>query len=521
MNKRKILLFKSMAFLLPILLLIFLELALRLLGYGHDLSLFVEDADNADYLVMNSHASEKFFSNPANASIGNFEKFREKKLPGTFRIFVLGESTTIGYPYMHNGSFHRLLQYRLMHTFPDINFEIINLSLTAVNSYTVLDFAQTVAGYEPDAVMIYTGHNEYYGALGIGSTNRISGSRFIIRTMIKLRQFRTVQLLTSAVNGIQGLFAKKTDADETLMKKMAGDQQIAWHSEKYEKGIRQFSDNINETCRLLSKKNIPVFISNLVSNEKDLKPFISSKEKASALDQFNEGTIAYAQKDYLKAKQFFIKAKDLDLLRFRAPDTFNAIIARLPATYPGVYLVDAKSLFEQHSSGGILGAETLLEHVHPNLYGYALLSEAFYQSLKRHGMIAAAWPNEMPFDQLLRDLPVTKVDSIKGALEIASLKMQWPFNDPVKRLPVQSFEEKLAAGLLSKKITWTQVMDTLMPYYIQQNNYPEALRVAESAMLEYPYDATFYELAGKFSIMLSRNRQASLYMQKAYQLNKK
>lgn len=521
MNRRKLWFFRGMTFCIPLLLLVLLELTLRLFGYGHDLSLFVDDADHADYLVMNSHVAEKFFSDPADASIGNFEKFRKKKGRGTFRIFVLGESTTIGYPYMHNGSFHRLLQYRLMYTFPDINFEIINLSLTAVNSYTVLDFARTIADYRPDAVLIYSGHNEYYGALGVGSTNKISGSRFIIRTMIKLRQFRTVQLMTSAVNGIRGWFVKKPGPDETLMQKMAGDQQIAWHSETYEKGIRQFSDNINEACRLLSQKNIPVFISNLVSNEKDLKPFISLKGEASAFDQFEEGLTAYERGEYAKAKQFFLKAKELDLLRFRAPDTLNAIIAQIAAAHPHVYLVDAKSLFEQHSRGGILGSETLLEHVHPNLYGYALLSDAFYQSLKQHKMIAPAWQNEMPFAQLLRDLPVTKVDSIKGAYEITSLKMQWPFNEPLKKLKPQSFEEKLAAGLLAKKIGWAQVMDTLMPYYVQQNNYPEALRVAESALLEYPYDAAFYEFAGKFSIMLSRNRQASLYMQKAFELGKK
>jgi Tfp pilus assembly protein PilF len=38
------------------------------------------------------------------APTGNSEPFKKIKDENTCRIFVLGESTTIGYPYFHNGS---------------------------------------------------------------------------------------------------------------------------------------------------------------------------------------------------------------------------------------------------------------------------------------------------------------------------------------------------------------------------------------------------------------------------------
>ena len=115
---------------------------------------------------MNDYASDKFFSDTANATKGNHEIFAVDKAPNTFRIFVLGESTTIGYPYFHNGSFHRWLQYRLARMYPERNFEIINLSLTAVNSYTVLDFGKQLAQYQPDAVLIYAGHKRILWRFG-------------------------------------------------------------------------------------------------------------------------------------------------------------------------------------------------------------------------------------------------------------------------------------------------------------------------------------------------------------------
>jgi hypothetical protein len=103
MGKKRLALFKILALLFPLLLLVLLEGGLRLFGYGHNLSLFAEDPKHEGYLVMNQFASQKYFSQQQNATIGNYERFRKQKTAGTFRIFVLGESTTIGYPYMHNG----------------------------------------------------------------------------------------------------------------------------------------------------------------------------------------------------------------------------------------------------------------------------------------------------------------------------------------------------------------------------------------------------------------------------------
>jgi hypothetical protein len=288
MTKKRLFLFKILAVLLPLMLLALLEMALRLFGYGHDLSLFIKDPDRKGYLVMNKYASEKYFSRQQNATIGNYEPFSEKKAPGVFRIFVLGESTTIGYPYMHNGSFHRWLQYRLIHTFPDKDFEVINLALTAVNSYTVLDFGKNVVDYEPDAVLIYAGHNEYYGALGAGSAGSFGHKPFLIKLLIRLRKLRLVQLISNALSGIADLVSgEKPDLRENLMKRMAEDQQIPYDGEKYEAGIEQFRSNMDELCHLFSDQKIPVLLSNLVSNEKDLKPLMSVAGQRRGICQFS------------------------------------------------------------------------------------------------------------------------------------------------------------------------------------------------------------------------------------------
>jgi hypothetical protein len=45
--------------------------------------------------------------------------------------------------------------------FPSREVEVISTAMAAVNSYALLDFADEIIAQQPDAVVIYVGHNEY------------------------------------------------------------------------------------------------------------------------------------------------------------------------------------------------------------------------------------------------------------------------------------------------------------------------------------------------------------------------
>lgn len=513
--------FKFIVLLMPFLVLLVLEGALRLFGYGHNLSVFAEDPARKGFLVLNPYASKRYFANQKNATYGNAEPFAAKKAPGTFRIFVLGESTTIGYPYMNNGSFHRWLQYRLLQTYPERDFEVINLSLTAVNSYTVLDFGKAVLGYGPDAVLVYTGHNEYYGAMGVAATNGIGHSRTLARLLMNLRGLRLTQLIASLTDRAAALISgEKLDLRENLMKRMAADQQIVFGSAAYHAGLDQFSENMNELADAMRAKGVPLLIGNLVSNEKDLKPFISIPDKGKSADlHYQSGVDLYKQTNYTGAKKEFVLAKELDALRFRAPEAFNTIIKDIAHTHKGVTVVDTRALFEKHSTGGILGKETLLEHVHPNLQGYALLSEAFYQALRKAGLLPAS-PDEMSFDELKRRMPITLVDSLKGEYEMMILKEGWPFNTPMpaEEKRAKTEEESLAGALVVKQISWRDAMGRLQQYYAARKDTAQMLRVTEALVLDDPLNTVHLDNAGKLSAALGLNRQAVGYFSKAFRM---
>ena len=523
LNGKKLLLFKWLSALTPFIFLILLEILLRIFNYGHNTDLFVKYPPDENYLVMNYYASDKFFPDTSDATKGNQEIFAINKAPNTFRIFVLGESTTLGFPFRPNGSFHRWLQYRLMHMYPDKNFEVINLSLTAVNSYTVLDFGKQLAQYQPDAVLIYTGHNEYYGALGVGSTTYIGSNRFLLQTLVKLRELKVVQLFNNFIKKVSAIFAKKPTANrQSLMEDMAARQHIKYGSADYHAGINQFTENMTELCSKLNDEKIPVFLSNVVSNEKDLPPFISEGDgPGSANWNYSQGQIAYKDSSFDKAKKYFDKARELDELRFRAPEAINTSITKIASQFPYIHLVDSKRIFEKYSPHGILGSETIEEHVHPDLLGYAIMSEAFYQAMQKQKLIKLKPEREITLEQLQREMPITKLDTLNGKYQMIMLKTQWPFNQPIsKQFKVEnSIEGTLATKVALGHTGWTNAMGELFRYDQKNNNNEGALKVAEAMVLQYPVSEDFYNYSGNLNTVLKNYGQAAFYYRKLFMLN--
>ena len=409
-----------------------------------------------------------------------------------------------------------------MREFPDKKMEIVNIALTAVNSYTVLGFAREVVHYEPDAVLIYAGHNEYYGALGVGSTNRLGGSPALVHTLLWLRQFRVVQLFAQGIGKLGRLFSSGVSkAGKTRMELMVGEQQITYGSSLFERGITQFRKNMDETLAIFHNEGIPVFISNVVSNLRDQHPFVSVAPEPASGD-FSEATQAWGQGNFVAAKADFTRAKEQDALRFRAPEAIDSIIDQLSKKYENTHLVDTRAAFEAASDHGVVGNSLLLEHVHPNLMGYALLSDVFYRALQQQGLIPPDTAEN--FRQLLRDMPITRVDSLAGAYKIDNLKNNWPFNTtgheggPPSRTSwhLTTEEEDLAYAVAFEQLPWEEAMRQLYDYYSKTEDWAKAAMVMEALCLEHPEETSWYEKTAVLFGKLRDNEKAIFYFREAF-----
>ena len=548
--------FKFISLSLPLVFFILLELLLRLFHYGYDTSLFTEDSKKPGFVYNNAYVSNRFFTNLQDAPNSYTQTFKKKKSPNTFRIFVLGESSALGFPYTHRGSFPRMLEYRLDKTFPDKEFEIINLSITAVNSYTLMAFTDEIIKMLPDAILIYSGHNEYYGAMGVGSTNRIGYSRNIIKFILCLKQFRVVQLafnLQVKLKGTNTLKYQKTDTG--LMRKVAGEQRIDFGSVLYNRGLNQFESNMDEMLRKYQKHHIPVFLSDIVSNEKGQKPFISVLSPSTdtltfmkeyrkgleaykakdfdtafnhflianqidstyAMNNFLIGEILYEKDDYNRANHFYSNAKELDVLRFRAPEAINTIIKKLCFKYNNIHFVESKKKFIANSPHGIIGNELFIDHLHPNIPGYFLISDAFYDALQ-NAKIFGEYNQTIAVDRIKKEMPVTTVDSVYGGLVILFMKEEWPFFEPAsydKNKP-KSYPEKLAVMIFLKQLNWEQAMDSLYRFYLGNGKVSEAIKVAKEVDYEHPDEWRISSEIGKLYLDIQDYNEALYYYKKAF-----
>ena len=536
-------LFRLFMLAIPVLFFVLLEAGLRLGGYGHSYPLFIPVADAPGYLQASQEVVRRFVVEETREPGVEIwpVPFPADKAPETLRIFVQGGSSAAGWPYGFGASLAGMLQQRLQASLPERNIEVISTAMTAVNSYTLMDFADEIVAQQPDAVLIYAGHNEFLGVLGVGSAVSAGRTRPVVLTYLALRDLRILQLLKHSYPGLTTPVASKEDPAQsggTLMRRIVGKSHIAFDSPLYHRGEAQFRDNLTVLLERYHDAGIPVFIGTLASNEKDLAPFASrlaegtdvaawrrhletgvdalfdgdtdlasiSLEEAMALDDraasvhFALGRLFEKQGEYAAARLAYLEARDRDQLRFRAPQSFNRII-RAVAKEQGAQVVEVEASLLDHAAHGIIGNELMLEHLHPNLWGYFLLADAYYQVLLDGGLLGAE-AQVISREQAWSELPVTAVDLKKADYEIMRLTSDWPFRAErsLPASPVRSNEiEQLAYSLFKGETTWSSAMEQLQAYYLQQQNTLAAAHVAVLLADTYPYDTERQSQAGQLA----------------------
>src|SRR3989304_8913669 len=155
LSLKKKLLFNLIMFLIPLIVFLLLELSLRFFSYGYELSLFKKSNNYPGYYELNKDVSKRFFSK-SNGTVPTNDIFLIKKPDTCYRVFVMGCSTTAGFPYEMNIAFTRILYFRLQDAFPNRRIEVVNTAMSAINSYSQADFIDEILAMKPDAILIYT-----------------------------------------------------------------------------------------------------------------------------------------------------------------------------------------------------------------------------------------------------------------------------------------------------------------------------------------------------------------------------
>lgn len=520
--------FYIILFSIPLLFFVLLEVGLRVFNYGDDLSMWEQATPGKR--IINAYVAKRYFSNVKNPPTTIEDVFDSSKAENSFRVFVLGESSAAGYPYMPLGSFSRYIRKRLELAYPSSKIEVVNLGMTAICSYTIRDFMPEVIKQKPDVVLIYTGHNEYYGALGVGSLESLGKSRTLVNLYLSLNNFKTVQLVKDFLQWVVKSFSsEEKKRTGTLMSRMAKEQSIELDSESFNDGIDQFDGNMRDVIQMCKDANVPLILGTLTFNLKDQKPFISvnSTTKPDANSTYANAQEAYVSGDYKLALELYRKAKDLDALRFRAPEKINSLIRKYKDEF-GVAVADIDSVFNSKSPNGIVGDNLMTDHLHPTLEGFQIMGSAFFDKVKELSLLPKTKPvieYEAQDYKTKEAFPFSTLDSTMAKYRIALLKNDWPFIDPKSKVDMHlllhpaNYSDSMAYQFMEDKITWPVAHEKLADKLLAEKKYDEYVEHMRILIYQYPVIIEYYNFIDNLALLLLKQNNFELaykILQKKY-----
>ncbi|MBI5474049.1 MAG: tetratricopeptide repeat protein [Ignavibacteriae bacterium] len=563
-------LFTAITLLFPLLVFGIVEGGLRLFGYGHDLSLFTsEEFNGKKYYILREQASSRYFSKvDFNPNIAP-DYFLADKPDTTFRIFCLGGSTTAGFPFKFCGAFPAYLRERLHIMFPERSIEVINLGMTATNSFTVLDIAEDLFAYKPDLLIVYDGHNEFYGALGIASNESLGSSRALTRLYLKMIHLRTFQLMRNLYVWIAGLFhdAPAIPESGTMMERLARGQYIRHRSDEYNKALESFKQNLEDLRELCRKHNVPVLVGSQVSNVRDQQPFISGEspwltaqqrdEFHSALqkgiDAFNAKRFADAANRFLSAIALdslradahyhlaqaydslgrkndalreYTNARDYDMLRFRTSSDFNATMKSV-ADEKTMFFVDLERKFKANAPDSLIGSGLITEHLHPNSRGQFLIAKEYQWMMHWNKIMATQeqW-NERTIgydDKLWEERTVTDLDERAAQMRVDMLTAGWPFRNDERSITLPAKTDTLgqiAFAWVRGTVTYERAHVEAAQYYERRRDYNNVAREYRTLTKLLPLNVSPYLFLAKAYLRLEKNEDAARVLLRSLDVEK-
>lgn len=427
-------LYFALALLFPLFLVGALEAGLRLFDYKGDLALFVRLPFQGDqYLGVNKRVAARWFTSVRNFPTPSNDIFLAEKPEGGLRLFVLGESTANGFPYGYNGTFSRVVQDALRDVMPGRVVEVVNLGIAATTTYALADEVSEILAQHPDGILVYAGHNEFYGALGTASTEAAGARPTLVRAFLRAQRLKTVLLAREAAGGIRRRLAGGpggADSTRSLMQHLVREELIPLDGEGYARGRVQFQDNLGVILARFQEAGVPVFIASLTSNLRDQPPFrpVAGSRLPRADSVWAEGRRALESGDSARAATLLSQARDLDGLRFRATAEWKQVIQSLAREH-GAHYVPVDEAFAAASPDGIPGATLFWEHLHPNETGYLIMGRAYFEALGRQGFLGrpADLARLQDWSRYQDRMELTEFDREFARHEAGAVLAGWPF----------------------------------------------------------------------------------------------
>ena len=329
------------------------------------------------------------------------------------RVLFAGGSTVQGYPHPKRLSAASYLQEMLRDLHPGRQIEVINAGITAVSSFAVARTVEDgVAALPIDLVVVYTGHNEFYGVYGSASVDQGGGSLWSKRVHYALMHLR----LTRLVGGVLAAFRGPGSEPTALVEVMGRAGAVPAHDPARARAAANLEGTLRDLADFCRRSGVPLVLCTLASNERGFAPArgeppLENLERtryqdllaaggrqysaAAALESLQRARVLWEDDAYLHflrghhleslgdgtaARTAYQQARDLDPRPWRAVGELNGVVRRV-AGETGALLAKVDESFRTHSPTAGVGWELMADHVHPTTAGQLLLARAVVAAL--------------------------------------------------------------------------------------------------------------------------------------------
>ena len=367
------------------------------------------------------------------------QEFPREKPERTFRIFGLGGSTVHGRPYANGSSFIKWMELELGGRDSSREYETVNCGGLSYASYRLTTLLDEVLHYEPDLIVIATGHNEFLEDRSFGvEKSRPAWMRWVASQGDHLR----------TVNLARRVFVGESDGEEVAHERSGLNPEVearldtksgyaSYHrDERWRKNvIDQYEDALREMAEACRNAKVPLILVNLGENLRDCPPFKSEHgaelaaeslqrwqqlfDRASELESAkpDEAIQLYRQAESIdddyallafrmgrchdrlgnvdQARSYYQRARQLDICPLRMIEELHSRL-KLVAGEANVPLVDAEALAASISPDGIPGNNCFMDHVHPDIGSHQQIGRLLADEVEAMGLVATKDPwNEM------------------------------------------------------------------------------------------------------------------------------
>lgn len=348
------------------------------------------------------------------------EILRDKPEEG-LRILTFGGSATAGLGYSPNVTFSRRLEQMLEAALPDREIEVMNLGIVALSSNQVVLLVEEAARtYDPDALVVYSGNNEFL---------EVHAEKYAEANATALSSARDFALDTNLFRVVNGAIrGEATQASPAEMEFSQDDlkltqahiiEDIEMTPQEIGEVVDRYESNLDRMQSAAGEHDIPLVLMTVASNwewrgRKDLPENWASEllgsegdaaperlallrsrieeELASApVDRryewlFKRALVERQQGDMEAARTDFRAAMNEDPHLRRALDTMGQRVLDVAQRGPAVGL-DTIDFLSSRADSQIVGFDHFYDYVHFTPKGAVLVAKLLFETLRDEGIV--------------------------------------------------------------------------------------------------------------------------------------